>query len=56
MLNADRRSRGTRVFQDNVKGMNESADSLYSKVDAITDYEKAGIRAGTINVPAEPEA
>jgi len=56
LLNADRRSRGTPVFQENVKGMNESADSLYSKVDAITDYEKAGIRAGTINVPAEPEA
>ena len=56
MLNADRRSRGTPAFHDEVKGMNESADSLYSKVDAITDYEKAGIRAGTINVPAEPEA
>jgi hypothetical protein len=56
MLNADSRSRGTPAFQEKVKGMNESADNLYSKVDAITDYEKAGVRAGTINVPAEPEA
>jgi hypothetical protein len=56
MLNEDRRSRGTSAFQENVKGMNESADSLYSKVDTITDYEKAGVRAGIINAPAEPEA
>jgi hypothetical protein len=56
MLNEDRRSRGTPAFKENVKGMNESANNLYSKVDAITDYEKAGVRAGTINAPAEPEA
>jgi len=56
MLNEDKRNRGTPAFQEKVKGMNESADSLYSKVDALTDYEKAGIRAGTINDPADPEA
>jgi hypothetical protein len=28
-----------------VKGMYQEADSLYNKVDAITDYEKARYRA-----------
>ena len=45
MLNGDRRCYNSRSFREAVKGMYQEADSLYNKVDAITDCEKARYRA-----------
>jgi DNA repair ATPase RecN len=44
-LNEDRRSHQFPDFREKVKGMYQHADRLYTKVDAITDYEKARGRA-----------
>jgi hypothetical protein len=45
MLSEDGRLYNSRRFRDAVKGMYQEADSLYNKVDAITDCEKARYRA-----------
>jgi DNA repair ATPase RecN len=45
MLNEDNRSHLTPEFKQTVSSINEQADNLYTKVDAITDYEKAQNRA-----------
>jgi DNA repair ATPase RecN len=57
MLNDDQRSHRFPDFRDKVKSLYEHADNLYTKVDAITDYEKArdhalgaGVFAGSNDV------
>jgi hypothetical protein len=45
MLSEDRRCYNSSRFREAVKGMYQEADSLYNRVDAITDYEKARYRA-----------
>jgi DNA repair ATPase RecN len=53
MLNSDKTSHRTPDFYEKVNGMYEHADSLYTKVDAITDHEKARDRAVDVTTPAE---
>lgn len=53
MFNGDKTSYRTADFNNHVKGMHETADDLYTKVDAITDYEKARDRADSMTPPAE---
>jgi hypothetical protein len=45
MLNEDQRNYRSTEFRGKVNGMYEHSDRLYSKVDTITDYEKARNRA-----------
>src|ERR1700722_7234463 len=45
LLSEDGRCYNSRRFRDAVKGMYQEADSLYTKVDAITDCEKSRYRA-----------
>jgi DNA repair ATPase RecN len=45
MLNEDQHSSRFPAYRETVKGMYTHADSLYAKVDAITNYEKARDRA-----------
>jgi DNA repair ATPase RecN len=53
MLNEDKTSHRSPEFQEQVNGMNERADDLYTKVDAITDYEKTRDRANSMDPAAE---
>ena len=55
MLNEDQRSHWTPDFREKVKGIYEHADSLYTEVDAITDYEEADLRAVEMNALAESD-
>lgn len=49
MLNESSQVHRTPEFHDTVNGIYEHADDLYTKVDAITDYERARERAANMN-------
>jgi chromosome segregation ATPase len=53
MLNGDQFNHRSPEFAENVKGIYEHADDLHTKVDAITDYEKASDRTAAMNPLAE---
>ncbi len=53
MLNDDKQGHWTLEFREAVQDINEHADVLYTKVDAITDYEKARDRADSMKPLAE---
>jgi DNA repair ATPase RecN len=55
MLNEDQRSHRFPDFRDKVKSLYQHTDSLYTKVDAITDYEKARDHALDAGVFAGPD-
>jgi chromosome segregation ATPase len=51
LLNDDKTGHRTADFREQVNGMQQHADDLYTKVDAITDHEKARHRAEGMNPP-----
>jgi DNA repair ATPase RecN len=53
MLNESHQVHRTPEFQETVIGIYEHADDLYTKVDAITDYERARERAASMNAISE---
>ena len=53
MLNENREIHWTPEFHATVNDIYEHADDLYTKVDALTDYEKARERAASMNALSE---
>jgi len=55
MHNDDRRNVRSPEFREAVNEMHQRSDDLYSKVDAITDYEKARNQANEARVATLPD-
>lgn len=53
MLNENPQSHRTPEFHETVNGIYEHAEDLYTRVDAITDYEKAHERAASMDAPSK---
>jgi uncharacterized protein YdiU (UPF0061 family) len=55
MLNEDESSHHFQEYRETVNNMQKHAENLYTKVDAITDYEKARNRAAALPSLAAPD-